>query len=53
MAAGFASLVTQNSDSAYFAFAGFMLIYFLLCLDGRGTINRFAEVCTFFLRRAK
>lgn len=53
MAAGFASLVTQNSDSAYFAFAGFMLIYFLLCLDGRGTINRFAEVCTFFFAAGK
>lgn len=53
MAAGFASLVTQNSDSAYFAFAGFMLVYFLLCLDGRGTINRFAEVCTFFFAAGK
>lgn len=53
MAAGFASLVTQNSDSAYFAFAGFMLVYFVLCLEGRGTINRFAEVSTFFFAAGK
>ena len=27
---GFASLVTQNSDSAYFALAGFMLVFLLV-----------------------
>ncbi len=53
MVTGFASLVTQNSDSAYFAFAGFMLVYFLLCVEGRGTINRFAEVCTLFFAAGK
>lgn len=53
MVTGFASLVTQNSDSAYFAFAGFMLVYFLLCVEGRGTLNRFAEVCTLFFAAGK
>lgn len=53
MAVGFASLVTQNSDSAYFAFAGFMLIFFLLCVESRETVNRFAEVCTLFFAMGK
>ncbi len=53
MAAGFASLVTQNSDSAYFAFAGFMLVFFLLCMESRESVGRFAEVCTFFFAVGK
>lgn len=52
-AVGFASLVTQNSDSAYFALAGFMLVFFLLCLDNRETLNRFAEICTLFFAAGK
>ena len=52
-AVGFASLVTQNSDSAYFAMAGFMLIFFLFCLDKRETLNRFVEVCTLFFAAGK
>ena len=52
-AVGFASLVTQNSDSAYFALAGFMLVFFLLCLNKRETLNRFAEVCTLFFAAGK
>ncbi|MDE6604186.1 MAG: O-antigen ligase family protein [Lachnospiraceae bacterium] len=52
-AAGFASLVTQNSDSAYFALAGFMLVFFLVCVKKRETLNRFAEVCTLFFAVGK
>lgn len=53
MAVGFASLVTQNSDSAYFAFAAFMLVFFLLCMDSRVLVGRFAEVCTLFFAAGK
>ena len=52
-AVGFASLVTQNSDSAYFALAGFMLVFFLVCVKKRETLNRFAEVCTLFFAAGK
>ena len=50
---GFASLVTQNSDSAYFAMAGFMLVFFWVCVEKRETLNRFAEVCTLFFAAGK
>lgn len=50
---GFASLVTQNSDSAYFALAGFMLVFFWVCVKKRETLNRFAEVCTLFFAAGK
>lgn len=53
MTVGFASLVTQNSDSAYFAFAGFMLVFFLLCVESRETICRFAEAITLFFAAGK
>lgn len=53
MAIGFASLVTQNSDSAYFAFVAFMLIFFLLCLESREFVSRFAEACTLFFAAGK
>lgn len=52
-AAGFATLVTQNSDSAYFAMAGFMIVFFWVCAEGRETLNRFVEVCTLFLAAGK
>ena len=52
-AVGFASLVTQNSDSAYFALVGFMLTFFLFCMEKRQTLNRFAEVCTLFFAAGK
>lgn len=52
-AVGFASLVTQNSDSAYFALAGFMLVFFLVCIQKRETLNRFVEVCTLFFAAGK
>lgn len=53
MTVGFASLVTQNSDSAYFALAAFMLVFFLLCLDSRVLVGRFAEACTLFFAAGK
>lgn len=52
-AIGFASLVTQNSDSAYFALFGFMLIFFCVCIERRETLNRFVEVCTLFFLMSK
>ncbi len=52
-AVGFASLVTQNSDSAYFAMAGFMLVFFWVCVERRETLNRFVEVCTLFFAAGK
>ncbi len=52
-AVGFASLVTQNSDSAYFALAGFMLVFFWVCTKKRVTLNRFVEVCTLFFASGK
>lgn len=50
---GFASLVTQNSDSAYIALAGFMLVFFWVCVKKRETLNRFVEVCTIFFAVGK
>lgn len=52
-AVGFASLVTQNSDSAYFAMVGFMLVFFWVCVEKRETLNRFVEVCTLFFAAGK
>ena len=52
-AVGFVSLVTQNSDSAYFALAGFMLVFFWVCIKRRETLNRFVEVCTLFFAAGK
>lgn len=50
---GFATLVTQNSDSAYFAMAGFMMVFFWVCAEKRETLNRFVEVCTLFFAAGK
>lgn len=50
---GFTSLVTQNSDSAYFAMVGFMLVFFWVCVERRETLNRFVEVCTLFFAAGK
>lgn len=52
-AVGFASLVTQNSDSAYFAMAAFMMVFFWVCVERRETLNRFVEVCTLFFAAGK
>lgn len=47
-ALGFGSLVTQNSDSAYFALAGFMLVFFWVCVEKKESLRRFVVVCTMF-----
>lgn len=52
-AVGFASLVTQNSDSAYFAMTAFMIVFFWVCAERRETLNRFVEVCTLFFASGK
>ncbi len=43
-AIGFASLVTQNSDSAYFAMIAFLSILFILSLRSTTSFLRFLEV---------
>lgn len=53
MTVGFCSLVTQNSDSAYFALAGFMLVFFWVCVKERETLHRFIAVCILFLASGK
>lgn len=53
MVIGFGSLVTQNSDSAYFALAGFMLVFFWICVEKEETLRRFLAVCILFLAAGK
>lgn len=50
---GFCTLVTQNSDSAYFALAGFMLVFFGVSVEKRDSFYRFLWICTFFLAAGK
>lgn len=50
---GFCTLVTQNSDSAYFALAGFMLVFFWVCVDKRESLRRFMAVCVMFFLSGK
>ncbi|MGN0279327.1 MAG: O-antigen ligase family protein [Lachnospiraceae bacterium] len=50
---GFCSLVTQNSDSAYFALTGFMLVFFWLSVEKRESFCRFLWVCTLFFVAGK
>lgn len=50
---GFCSLVTQNSDSAYFALAGFMLVFFWFCVEKEESLRRFAAVCAMFFASGK
>ncbi len=53
IAAGFCTLVTQNSDSAYFALAGFMLVFFWICVKKRESLRRFVAVCILFFLSGK
>lgn len=50
---GFCTLVTQNSDSAYFALAGFMLVFFWVCVKKRENLRRFMAVCVLFFAAGK
>lgn len=50
---GFCTLVTQNSDSAYFALAGVLLIFFMLSAGERETMCRFMGMLTLFFAAGK
>ncbi|MCD7725342.1 MAG: O-antigen ligase family protein [Clostridiales bacterium] len=50
---GFCSLVTQNSDSAYFALAGFMLVFFWVSVENGERCKRFLWICTLFFGAGK
>lgn len=50
---GFCTLVTQNSDSAYFAMAGVFLILFMASMETPAKIWRFMGVLTLFFGAGK
>lgn len=50
---GFCSLATQNSDSAYFALAGFMLVFFWVSVEKKESFYRFVWICTLFFIAGK
>lgn len=50
---GFCTLVTQNSDSAYFGLAGALLLFFLLPVGRRDTMCRFMGTLTLFFAAGK
>ena len=52
-ALGMATLVSQNSDSAYFALAGFMLVFFSDAVRERTTFQRYLIVLSLFFAAGK
>ncbi len=46
---GFATLVTQGSDSAYVALAGFMLVFFWFSITSVERMERFMEILLLFV----
>lgn len=50
---GFCTLVSQNSDSAYSALTGFMLVFFGVSVEKRDSFYRFLWICTLFLAAGK
>lgn len=50
---GFCTLVTQNSDSAYFAMAGFILVFFWLATEEKERFIRFLWILTMFFGAGK
>ncbi len=50
---GFCTLVTQNSDSAYFAAAGFMLVFMWDAVKKRERLLRYLSVMVMFLAAGK
>lgn len=48
-AVGFGTLVTQNSDSAFFALLVLLLLFFYLSFDGKREMGRFLEVILLML----
>lgn len=53
MALGFCTLVTQNSDSAYFALAGALLIFFMISALDWETMCRYMGALTLFFASGK
>lgn len=53
MLLGFCTLVTQNSDSAYFGQAGMLLVFFMISCGKRETVCRFLVVLTLFFATGK
>lgn len=53
IAVGFCTLVTQNSDSAYFALAGALVVLFMTAVSERQKMCRFMGVLTLFFASGK
>lgn len=53
MILGFCTLVTQNSDSAYFAMAGALIVFFMISVTERETMCRFMGMVTLFFASGK
>lgn len=53
MMLGFCTLVTQNSDSAYFALAGAMLLFFMISCERPAALCRFTAALTLFFSAGK
>jgi len=53
MALGFCTLVTQNSDSAYFAMAGVLILFFMISAGERRKMCRFMGVITLLFASGK
>ncbi len=51
--AGFATLVTQNTDSAYFGFVAAMLVVYYASADNAKKMRRLCEIALMFLLAAK
>lgn len=53
MMLGFCTLVTQNSDSAYFALAGMLVVFFMISCEKKELLCRFLAVLTLFFAAGK
>lgn len=53
MTIGFCTLVTQNSDSAYFGLAGAMVVFVMICAGEREKMCRFTGALTLFFASGK
>ena len=53
MMLGFCTLVTQNSDSAYFALAGALTVFLMISVGERKILCRFAGMLTLFFSSGK
>ena len=53
MALGFCTMVTQNSDSAYFALAGTMIVFFVISCEKKELLRRFMAALTMLFGAGK